>query len=355
MMHVSQLGSGLRYRYRSLTTVFLLVTCTCWWLFASHAVRGSTPYRRPSVSQLVQQPSAPARPLASALIPPASRLPTASAGPDIRSTRSHAPAATRNDAKVKQLQAALWSAMDRQNAIESRLAELNMPAAPIVRQPASIASPSPELRAATARVAAARSTLTELQTRYTDAYPDVVQAKDELTEAERALYSARHLASSVPVRPRLVAPTPPSAQVEAERTALRVELAQVAPTIPDLKAQLDAASALPRRVPTLVPATHDSGYWPLVLPQPAVAKAPPVALATPIAASIALPQPSPPMRLLSAHSVLFLPQSMLLGILTSCMLFVVLESLDHTVKGPESLRQALPPEARQISLRSMRA
>ena len=357
MMQASQLGGALRYRYKSVATVFLLVTCACWWLFASHAVQRSAPGPVPSVNQPVQQPSAPGLPQSSALSPPApaSGLLTGSAGPDIRPTRPHAPVVTRNDAQIKQLQTMLWSAMDRRNAVESRLAELNMPAAPIVRQPAAIASVSPEVRAAAARVATAHATLTELQTRYTDAYPDVLQAKDELAEAEQALYSARHLASSVPVKARVVAPSPPSAQVEAERTALRAELAELSPTIPDLKAQLDAASALPRHAPTAAPATHDGGYWPLVLPQPTVAEAPPVAPATPTPAIIGLPQPVSSTSLLSAHSLIFLPQSMLLGFFASCILLMVLESLDHTIKGPESLRQALPAEARQISLRSMRA
>ena len=359
MIHTSELGSALRYRYKSMVSVFLLVTCACWWLFATHANHGSTPTQVAPMNQLAQQPLAPAVSETPAdTLPPASVRRNQSAGLDAPLARPHAVVATRNDAQVKQLQTSLWSAIDRQNSIESRLAELSIPAAPIVRQPAAITSVNPELRAATARVAAANSTLAELQTRYTDVYPDVVQAKDELAEAERALYSARHLASSSPVKARVVAPTPPSPQVEAERTALRTELAELLATITDLKSQLGAASALPRHRPNVLPAAHDDTYWPLVLPHSAgeATSAPqpiaPVAVPT---VTGSLPQAAVPNPLLSARSFLFLPQSMLLGFLASGILFALLESLDHTIKGPESLREALPAEARQISLRSMRA
>ncbi len=357
MIHTSELGSALRYRYKSLVSVFLLITCASWWLFASHAARGGAhgPAAAAMQPEQTQQPAGPAPPTPDVSTLTSPGLSASPAVPDVRRDRSVS--AARNPALIKQRQTSLWAAIERRNAIEARLAELAAPAAPIVRQAPSIASVSPELRAATARVAAAKTNLTELQTRYTDAYPDVVQAKDELTEAEQAMYAARHLASSAPAKAHLVAPSPPSAQVEAERTTLRGELTDLAATIPDLKAQLEAASALPRRVPVGA-AARSEGYWPLVLPQAATQPSPSVAPSlAPPATSVAASETTQaaPLQLLSAHSLLFLPQSMLLGFLASAILLAVLESLDGTIKGPESLRKALPAEARQLSLRSMRA
>lgn len=356
MMHTAELGSALRYRYKSVVSVFLLVTCTCWWLFANHAAQRTVhnpaafiQAATATTSVQTQQLTAPtvSEALTSAITP---LVP--SAAPEV--LRQPAYTATRNPAQVKQLQASLWSAIERKNSIESRLAELAIPAAPIVRVAPAIASVSPEVRAATARVAAAKTNLTELQTRYTDAYPDVVQAKDELTEAEQALYAARHLASSAPVKARQVVPTPSSPQVEAERATLRSELAGLADTIPDLKSQLEAASALPRR-PAAPVATREPGYWPLVLPHSEIVPAPSSAAPSTTATLTSPPASATPTSVLSAHSLLFLPQSLLLGLIASGILFAVLESLDGTVKGPESLREALPAEARQLSLRSMRA
>ncbi len=356
MTHTSELGSALRYRYKSLTAVFLVATCASFWLFAAHAsntnAAGPSHTDAASVAQLAPPPQPAIPPQATAdAAPTPSPSPLVLPAPDVHTSR--ATVAIRNPDQVKQLQQSLWSAIDRKNIIESRLAELSIPAAPIVRQPAPIATVSPELRAATARVATAKSALAELQTRYTDAYPDVIQTKDELAEAERAFYAARRLPVPAPARPHLAAPSTPSPQVAAERTALRTELEQLASTIPDLQSQLDLASSLPRHAPTppAPPATHDT-YWPLVLPHPNVQSVQPPATAAPSAA----PNPdTPPAPILSARSLLFLPQSMLLGLVAAAMLFVLLESLDRTIKGPDSLKHALPADARQISLRSMRA
>ncbi len=355
MMHRSELAPALRYRWKVLLATFLLGTGISSWLLTERAVHASAAVGErvaPAASLSLTRPTSPA-PLAAIIGPGDVAATHERTSPGARPSR---PAnGFRNGAEISRLQKALWSALDRKDALTARLAALSLPATPPVQVvPQPVAVVNPEVRAATAQVAAARTNLAELRTRYTDAHPDVAKAMDELGEAERRLGAVRR--ANPPAAPiERVAPRPAEdPETAAERTASREELASLEESIPGLQSQLDAAMVEAHRPSNATARQQPEPYWPLVLPHTGAAE--PIRDTTPAQPVTFEPQQAQDtgVRRVLRRSVDFLLPGALAGLLLTLAVFALLESLDTTVKGPTSLRHALPHMTRQVSCGTMR-
>jgi polysaccharide biosynthesis transport protein len=117
-------------------------------------------------------------------------------------------------------------AFERREALLRLLAEVTPPPAPSTPDggprpptPAAVANTPPDPNVV--RLAHLRQELTELRTRFSDKYPDVVRLKAEIAEVERTIDEAKATAAATPAGEASAAPSPPVAVARPDPAIFR--------------------------------------------------------------------------------------------------------------------------------------